>query len=82
MTLGRAVGRLVRQVERGSRAAVGAGQPAARQLDEGPRSAYELVTRRALDDLVRDFDRLEGKVNGLIFGVVLTFGLEVWKSFR
>ncbi len=74
MTLGKAIGRLAKQV--GSRRA----QPA--RIDEGPTSAYELVTRRALEDLARDFDRLESKLHGVIFGVVLTFALEVWKSFR
>ncbi len=74
MALGKAIGRLARQVRQRSG---GTGR-----LDEGPRSAFELVTRRGLDDLSRDFDRLEVKVNGLIFGVALTFILEVWKSFR
>ena len=70
MALGTAIGRLARRV----RARSGG------KLDEGPRSAYELVTRRGLDDLVRDFERLEVKVNGLLFGVALTFFLEVWKA--
>ena len=74
MALGKAIGRLARQVRQRS--------GVAGRLEEGPRSAFELVTRRGLDDLVRDFDRLEVKVNGLIFGVALTFILEVWKSFR
>lgn len=74
MSLGRAIGRLAK------RAGQARGEP--KRIDEGPRSAYELVTRRALDDLTKDFERLEGKVNGLIFGVLLTFILEVWKSFR
>ena len=76
MALGKAIGRLARQLRERTGAA------AAGRLDEGPRSAFELVTRRGLDDLVKDFDRLEVKVNGLIFGVALTFVLEVWKSFR
>jgi hypothetical protein len=74
MALGKAIGRLARQVRQRS--------ASAGSLEEGPRSAFELVTRRGLDDLVRDFERLEVKVNGLIFGVALTFILEVWKSFR
>ena len=78
MALGKAIGRLARQI----RSASGGSGLAAGRLEEGPRSAFELVTRRGLDDLVRDFDRLEVKVNGLIFGVALTFILEVWKSFR
>ncbi len=77
MTLGKAIGRLARRVRSASG---GSGQTGG--LEEGPRSAFELVTRRGLDDVVRDFERLEVKVNGLIFGVALTFILEVWKSFR
>ena len=74
MALGAAIGRLVKRL--GGRRADG------ERVAEGPRSAYELVTRRALDDLTRDFERLETKVDGLIFGVVLTFAVEVWRSFR
>ena len=77
MALGKAIGRLARLVRSAS-----GGSGSAGRLEEGPRSAFELVTRRGLDDLVRDFERLEVKVNGLIFGVALTFILEVWKSFR
>ena len=76
MVLGKAIGRLARQIR--GRAGVGT----AGGLEQGPSSAFELVTRRGLDDLVRDFDRLEAKVHGVIFGVALTFLLEVWKSFR
>lgn len=54
----------------------------AKMLDEGPMTAFEMVTRRGLDDLSRDFERLEGKVNGLIFGVTMTFLIEIWKAFR
>jgi hypothetical protein len=75
MALGKSIARLAGRLGPGA----WAGEA---RIDEAPRSAYELVTRRALDDLTRDFERLETKVNGLIFGVVLTFGVEVWKSFR
>jgi hypothetical protein len=77
MALGRAIGRLARQARQRS-----LDQRPVSGLEEGPRSAFEMVTRRGLDDLVKDFERLEMKVNGLIFGVALTFVLEVWKSFR
>lgn len=79
MALGRTIGRLLRQMRSRPDGQAVSGQS---RIDEGPRSAYELVTRRALDDLVKDFERLETKVNGVIFGVLLTFFLEVWKSFR
>ncbi|MCL5263695.1 MAG: hypothetical protein M1343_00595 [Chloroflexi bacterium] len=42
--------------------------------------AFGLVTRRGLEDLSKDFERLEGKINGLLFGVVATLILQVWKS--
>jgi hypothetical protein len=74
MALGTVIARLAKRLR--------ADRPIGDRVAEGPRSAYELVTRRALDDLTRDFERLETKVNGLIFGVVLTFAVEVWKSFR
>ncbi len=47
-------------------------------VDERPRSAFELVTRRGLDDLASRVERLETKVNGLLFGVALTVILQVW----
>ncbi|MBI4317392.1 MAG: hypothetical protein HY675_02790 [Chloroflexi bacterium] len=51
-------------------------------VDDRPGCAFGLVTRRALEDLAKDFDRLENKINGVIFGVVLTFMVELWKTFR
>ncbi|MCL5074202.1 MAG: hypothetical protein M1136_00910 [Chloroflexi bacterium] len=51
-------------------------------IDERPGCAYGLVTRRGLDDLSQDFERLELKINGLIGGVVLTFFLELWKAWH
>lgn len=87
--LGTAIGRLARRIGNRQMAEAAAGAGGGRvgsrpggQVEEGPRSAYEMVTRRALNDLTRDFERLEVKVNGLLFGVALTFVLEVWKSFR
>lgn len=51
-------------------------------MDDRAGCAFGLVTRRALEDLAKDFDRLENKINGVIFGVVLTFMVELWKTFR
>ena len=48
---------------------------------EAPASAYEMVTRRAVDDLEREIGRIDVKINTLMVGVTLTFGVEVWKAF-
>lgn len=47
----------------------------------GPVSAYEMVTRRAVDDIEKEVGRLEAKMNALMVGMALTFGVEVWKAF-
>ncbi len=49
-------------------------------VDEAPGCAYGLVTRRGLDDLTKDFERLEAKINGILIGVAVTALLEVWKT--
>lgn len=49
-------------------------------LDDGPGCVFGLVTRKGLDDLTKDFERLEGKINGIIFGVVVTVLLQAWKT--
>lgn len=49
-------------------------------VEEKAACAFGLVTRKGLEDLARDFDRLEVKINGLIFGVVATLLIQVWKS--
>ena len=53
------------------------GRPA---LDERPRSAYELVTRRGLDDLAKRVDSIDGKVNGLLVGMAVLVVAEVVKE--
>lgn len=49
-------------------------------LEERPGCAFGLVTRKGLEDLSKDFERLESKINGLIFGVVVTVLLQTWKA--
>ncbi len=49
-------------------------------VDEKPGCAYGLVTRKSVEDLGKDFDRLEDKINGLIFGVIITVLLQAWKT--
>jgi hypothetical protein len=46
-----------------------------------PLSAYELVTRRAVEDLERELGRIDTKVNALIVGVVATLVAEIWRAF-
>jgi hypothetical protein len=40
-------------------------------LDDRPRSVYELITRRMLDELRADLDEIKGRVNTLLW---LTIG--------
>ena len=49
-------------------------------LDERPRSAYELVTRRGLDDLARRVDSIDAKMNGLLVGMAVLVVAEVVKE--
>ena len=44
-------------------------------------TAYELVTRRAVDDLERELARIDVKVNALVVGMVATLVAEVWRAF-
>jgi hypothetical protein len=44
-------------------------------------TAYELVTRRAVDDLERELSRIDAKVNALMVGMVATLVAEVWRAF-
>lgn len=44
-------------------------------------SAYELVTRRAVEDLERELARIDAKVNALVIGMVATVVAEVWRAF-
>lgn len=46
-----------------------------------PLSAYELVTRRAVDDLERELARIDAKVNALVVGMVATLLAEIWRAF-
>lgn len=46
----------------------------------GEPSAYEQVTRRGLEDLTREVERLELKVNALLVGVASTLLVEVVKA--
>ncbi len=72
MALGKAIMELARNRRRAT-------QPV---VEDKPGCAFGLVTRRGLDDLSRDFERLENKINGVIFGVMVTFLVELWKAFR
>ena len=55
-------------------------QPSRRAVVEEPLTAYELVTRRAVEDLERELARIDGKVNALIVGMVATLVAEVWRA--
>ena len=50
------------------------------ELDERPQSAYELVTRRGLDDLAKRVDSVDAKVNGLLVGMAVLVVAEVVKE--
>lgn len=52
-----------------------------RAVVEQPLTAYELVTRRAVDDLERELGRIDAKVNALVVGMVATLVAEVWRAF-
>ena len=51
-----------------------------RTVAEEPLTAYELVTRRAVEDLEKELARIDGKVNALIVGMVVTVVAEVWRA--
>lgn len=51
-----------------------------RRVAEEPLTAYELVTRRAVDDLERELSRIDTKVNALVVGMVATLVAEVWRA--
>jgi hypothetical protein len=55
-------------------------RPSRRAVVEEPLTAYELVTRRAVEDLERELARIDGKVNALIVGMVATLVAEVWRA--
>ena len=56
-------------------------RPPRRTVATHPLSAYELVTRRAVDDLERELARIDTKVNALVVGMVATLIAEVWRAF-
>ena len=57
------------------------GKANGRQIAEDPLTAYELVTRRAVEDLERELARIDMKVNALVVGMVVTVVAEVWRAF-
>ena len=60
---------------------VGVKRPARRTIAEEPLTAYELVTRRAVEDLEREIGRIDVKVNALVVGMLATLVAEVWRTF-
>ncbi|HZQ99507.1 MAG TPA: hypothetical protein VFC93_11910 [Chloroflexota bacterium] len=61
--------------------AAGPTKPRRRTVATQPLSAYELVTRRAVEDLERELGRIDAKVNALVVGMVATLVAEVWRAF-
>ena len=57
------------------------GQTAGRSIRRDPLTAYELVTRRAVEDMERELARIDMKVNALVVGMVGTFAAEIWRAF-
>jgi hypothetical protein len=43
-------------------------------------SSYEQVTRRGLEDLTRQVDRIERDLNGLLFGVAASILIELYRT--
>jgi len=43
-------------------------------------SSFEQVTRRGLDDLTRQVDRVERELNGLLFGVAGSILIELYRA--
>ena len=70
----------LRRWRRPEASALGEGEDG-RGMSERAGCAFGLVTRRGLEDLEADFRRMEAKIDGLIFAVVLTFLLEAWRAF-
>ena len=58
----------------------GVKRPARRTIAEEPLTAYELVTRRAVEDLEREIARIDIQVNALVVGMLVTLVTEVWRA--
>ena len=52
-----------------------------RAVELAPGSTYEAVTRQALDDLRAQVDRIEARLNAVLFGVAATLAIELWRAF-
>jgi len=46
----------------------------------GGQSAFDQVTRRGLDDLVREVERLEMKVNAMLLATLVAALTEIYKT--
>ena len=57
----------------------GKGGPNDGAAEAGP-SPYEQVTRRGLDDLTRQVERIETKVNGILFAVVGSILIDLYRT--
>jgi hypothetical protein len=55
------------------------GGPKVEPNEAGP-SPYEQVTRRGLDDLTRQVERIETKVNGILFAVVGSILIDLYRT--
>ena len=55
--------------------------PVGRSIRLDPLTAYELVTRRAVEDMERELARIDMKVNALVVGMIGTFAAEIWRAF-
>ena len=58
-----------------------ANRPAIRAVDLAPGSTYEAVTRQAVDDLRGQVDRIEARLNAVLFGVAASLAIELWRAF-
>ena len=61
---------------------VGVKRPARRTIAEEPLTAYELVTRRAVEDLEREIARIDVKVNALVVGMLVTLVQRYYRADR
>jgi hypothetical protein len=53
--------------------------PKVEPAEAGP-SSYEQVTRRGLDDLTREVERIETKVNGILFAIVGSILIDLYRT--